>query len=320
MNYLSQPEEEKIKLFTSTLVETNRAFNFYVDWSKPEKVKEEYNIEFNILNALIKTKNYDSDFKKILKKMPTVVNLFPLLFCLGKAEIKELKKDKKTFKVLNTSNFDDSKSKLDDVLLEYRFNIKENEQLTDEQIENYLEFTNKIGLKYLFENILEKHVVDYVSGCEVGIDTNARKNRGGIAFELALEPVISEITKANGITLLIQKQFKALKDIGFEVSEDIENRKADFILVKGRTVMNIEVNFFNGGGSKPEEIVDSYINRQNDLSDNGIEFMLVTDGIKCWGNSEKSQLKKGFRHLNYICNYKMASNGYLKEVINKEFK
>ena len=81
--------------------------------------------------------------------------------------------------------------------------------------------------------------------------------------------------------------------------------------------MNIEVNFFNGGGSKPEEIIDSYINRQLDLKKNGIDFALITDG-NCWKGTT-NQLLKGFRHLSYLMNFKLAKVGMLEEIVSKEF-
>jgi hypothetical protein len=169
--------------------------------------------------------------------------------------------------------------------LEYIFSIKHLEKgLNDKQIEEYLFFFEKMGLKHLFLNLIEKNVVDYVIGVLVGIDTNGRKNRGGIAFELACQPIIEEICQKYGIKLLIQKQFKVLKKYGFNVSEDIANRKADFILFKDNKCMNMEVNYFGGSGSKPEEIIDSYINREKDLKKDGIQFAFITDGKHCWGN------------------------------------
>lgn len=83
--------------------------------------------------------------------------------------------------------------------------------------------------------------------------------------------------------------------------------------------MNIEANFYGGSGSKPEEIIDSYINRQEDLRNNSIKFALITDGKKCWGNERKPQLLKGFRHLNYLLNFNMSKNGMLEEIIKNIF-
>ena len=82
--------------------------------------------------------------------------------------------------------------------------------------------------------------------------------------------------------------------------------------------INFEVNFYNGTGSKPEEIIDSYINRQNDLNNVGIEFSLVTDGKGCW-TSATNQLNKGFRHMKYLQNFYMLKNGMLDEILTDIF-
>ncbi len=310
--YLRTESSDLVKIFTKSLLETNRGFNFYVNWQRPATIVSQYNIELNTLNALVKNKNYDDDFKKIVKRFPTVINVLPALFALSKDERENLRKGKDVLKVVNIDA-------LEDDLLEYRFNIGEEENLTEEEIEKYLDFTKKIGLKYLFTDLLEKHLIDYLIGCEVGLDSNGRKNRGGLAFELALEPIIYNIAKKYDIKMLTQKQFKVLRKMGFEISEDIANRKADFILIKDNKIMNIEANFYGGSGSKPEEIIDSYINRQEDLRNNNIEFALITDGKKCWGNDHKPQLLKGFRHLNYLLNFNMSKNGMLEEIINNIF-
>ena len=147
------------------------------------------------------------------------------------------------------------------------------------------------------------------------MDSNGRKNRGGLAFELACLPLFEQAAKEHNLTLLTQKQFKQLKKYGFEISKDIANRKADFILLNKEKskAINIEVNFYNGSGSKPEEIIDSYILRQNDLKANNIGFALVTDG-KCWSKAT-NQLQKGFRHLDNLLNFHMLKHGMLNEII-----
>ena len=312
-NVMQEEEQDKIKIFTESLLETNRGFNFYVNWERPAEIVRQYNIELNILNALIGNKNYDDDFKRIVEKVPTVINVFPALFALSKSERENLVKGKDVLKVVNIEA-------LEDDLLEYRFNIGEKEILTEKEIEKYLDFTKKMGLKYLFTDLLEKHLVDYLIGCEVGLDSNGRKNRGGKAFELALEPIVLRIANKYGIEVMIQKQFKVLREKEFEISEEIENRKADFILVKNSKAMNIEANFFNGSGSKPEEIIDSYINRQSDLENDNIEFVLITDGKKCWGNEEKPQLLKGFKHLKHLLNFNMSKEGMLEKIIKNTFQ
>ena len=231
-----------------------------------------------------------------------------MLFALSKVEREQVTEKTQTLEIIG--------SEIDSPDMQcYSFNV--NGKLNEEQKNEYLEFFVQMGLKNLFQNIIEKSTVDYVIGVLVGLDSNGRKNRGGKAFELACEPIIREICNRHNVQVITQKQFKQLEKIGFNINEDISDRKADFILVKNNICMNIEVNFFNGGGSKPEEIIDSYINRQHDLGDNGIYFALITDG-NCWAGTT-NQLIKGFKHINYIMNYRMAKIGMLEEIISELF-
>ena len=84
--------------------------------------------------------------------------------------------------------------------------------------------------------------------------------------------------------------------------------------------MNIEANFYFDSGSKPEEIIDSYSNRNVELKNNNMKFIYLTDGIRCWGNTDKNQLIKGFKSIDYIINYHMLKESYFEEIIKKEFK
>lgn len=306
--YIEKSTEEKSKLFESKLLSTNRGYNFYIEWSNLEKLNK-YEIELNAMDTLIgKKENFDEKFKELLEKLPKTVELFPFLFALSKAERKEVTKKNKFLDIIG--------SELDSPDLQ-SYNFNGEVPFTEKEIEKYLLFFEQMGLKTFYQKFLEKSTLDYIYGVLIGLDSNGRKNRGGTAFELACEPVIREVAGKYNVEVITQKQFKCLRLKGFEISEDIENRKADFILIKDKKCMNIEVNFYKDSGSKPEEIIDSYINRQSDLSKNNIKFALVTDG-NCWKGTT-NQLRKGFNHINYLMNYKMMKDGALDEIIKKEF-
>lgn len=309
--YKDMSIEELSEKFVNNLVETNRGFNFYVDWNNAMDYKQ-FEIELNAMNVLIRCENIHDKFVELVKKVPTVVATFPLLFALSKDERKSVWKGKNELKVVNEDLDEDD-------FYSYNFDIQLIKNgISVENIEIYYIFFEKMGLKDLFQNLLEKSVIDYVIGVLVGLDSNGRKNRGGKAFEFACEPIIAEICKHRNVQLISQKQFKVLTKLGFKISEDVANRKADFILVKNNKVLNIEVDYFYRGGSKPEEIIDSYINRQNDLKKIGIGFALLTDGF-CWDNKDKNQLQKGFRNLDYLLNYHLAKYGMLDEIIKDYF-
>lgn len=290
-------EESVIEKFHDTLVDTNRSYDFFVDWGKVRKHVEEHKIEFNILNSLIGSKQFDNDLRKILLIYPRVLPVIPILLA-----IRDL-----NFKVIG--NFTDKN--LD--IMTYDFKTR---TLTSEEIDNITEFFDKTGLKKFFLEMGTKSLQDYVMGVEVGMDTHARKNRSGVAMELLLKPIIENIvTKIKGIErVLFQKNFKYLEtNYGIKVNTSIKNRKADFILIKDKKVINIEVNFYSGTGSKPLEIVDSYIERQNELKNNGFEFIWITDGDGWRG--QKNQIHKGFEKIDYLLNLHFLREGLLEEIL-----
>lgn len=313
-NFQTLSIDEKKEIFTSTLVSTNRGFNFYVDWTNAEMYKD-FDIELEALNVLINIQN-DQEFKEkffqLVKKLPSVIKAFLLLFALSKKEREAIWRGKEILNILEDVDLDKDN-------LEYDFNF--NKKSEKDEIEKYYMFFVKMGLKNLFQNFLEKSVIDYVIGVLVGLDSNGRKNRGGKSFELASEPIIKEVCQKYDIALFTQKQFKFLKEeYDVNIDENIANRKADFILKKGDKILNIEANFYFDAGSKPEEIIDSYINRQDDLKKNGIQFLYLTDGIKCWGNTDKNQLIKGFKTISYILNFYMLKNQYFEDIIKEVFE
>ena len=133
-------------------------------------------------------------------------------------------------------------------------------------------------------------------------------------MEQLLKPVIEAASKELGAKCLFQKKFKTV-GLHSRIPASLANRKTDFIVYKGNKFVNIEVNYYSGAGSKPEEIVDSYINRKNELEASGWDFIWITDG-NVWKRSE-SQLTKAFQNMDYVFNINFSNQGLLKEALNK---
>ncbi|MGP1412054.1 MAG: DpnII family type II restriction endonuclease [Peptoanaerobacter stomatis] len=307
--YLEMGKDELAKQFEENLLDTNRGYNYYVDWSNISGY-DKYSIEIHAMDVLINCKEEDfyCKFRELLEKLPNVIEVFPYLFALAKNDRVQVIKNGE-LKIIGTEidseNFET-----------FNFNGKRLKENFCEEVLGYYNFFCNMGLKDLFQNLLEKSVQDYIVGVLVGLDSNGRKNRGGTAFELACEPMIREICERHNITVLTQKTFKSVNCISS--NDVIANRKADFILINENEtkLMNIEVNFFNGGGSKPEEIINSYIQRQDALSTAGISFCLLTDG-NCWKGTT-NQLKVGLNGLKYLMNFNLAKKGMLEEAIIRE--
>lgn len=313
MKFLSVQPQERVKLFTDNVLYTNRGFNYYVDWTNIDGYQE-FQVEIYALDVLIRCNDelFYEKFSNLITKLPSVILLFPYLFGLAKSEREKLYKGRENL-ILIQEELDKND------YLEFKFSKTAIKELKKGDIKAYYDFFAQMGLKHLYQNIIEKSTLDYIAGVLVGMDSNGRKNRGGKVFELACQPLFEKICKEHKLQLITQKQFKNLVDFGFDISQDIADRKADFIILDTgqKKAINFEVNFYNGTGSKPEEIIDSYINRQNDLLANGINFALVTDG-RCW-ESATNQLEKGFRHLDYLLNFYMLKHGMLEEIVLEVF-
>src|SRR3989338_2403097 len=289
---------EITKEFQRTLVTTNRSYLFFVDWAKVKKNVDKIKTELSLLDSLINSKNLKRDFFELLSKYPEVAKVLPILLA-----IREI-----SFDIIES--FDE---KTTDVVT-YSFNRKRGEKLTKEEIESYWNLVDKSGAKELFITI--KNFKDYILGVEVGMDTNARKNRSGNAMELILAPLMEQVKIDFGFSLFTQKQFKSIeKESGIIFPELLKNKKFDFVLTKDGKAINIEVNYFFDGGSK-QEIINSYIERQNKLKAVGAKFILITDG-QAWNRNINNELDSGFNSLDYILNLSFVRRGFFEQILKE---
>lgn len=287
--------------FRKTLITTNRSYLFYVDWKKVRKNIEIIKTELSLLDSLINSKSLGQDFYELLSKYPEVAKVLPILLA-----IREI-----TFDIIES--FDE---KTTDVIT-YSFNRKRGEKLAREEIESYWNLIDKSGASELFTTI--KNFKDYIFGVEVGMDTNARKNRSGNAMELILAPLMEQIRVELGLNLFTQKQFGTIeKEVGISFPELLKNKKFDFLFAKNGKALNVEVNYFFSGGSK-QEIINSYIDRQNKLKTIDAEFVLITDG-QAWNRNINNELDSGFNSLDFVLNLSFIRRGFFEEILKVYFK
>lgn len=306
-NYLEQTDEEKVQTFLATFQKTNRGYNFYTDWVKVIESLE-FEKELNELNSLIKKENQEELFKELLRMNPTICLTIPLLMGVSKNERISYEKGAS----LTVRSVDGTED-------EYCFNEPNNiDCLSDDEINHYYKLFDLSGISNLFQHLLRSSVQDYSLGMLTGLDSHGRKNRGGKSFEVQCEPLFQKICDENDMTLHTQKRLKNLREEGFYIPKEIENRIVDFVITKGKKIFVSEVNFFNAGGSKPQAIVDSYVTRQQELTENQMGFAFISDG-NCWKGNRK-QLDKAIHLFPNFMNYNIASDGTLEEVLVEFFK
>lgn len=284
--------EELIKEFQDTLLESNMTFSYFCDWSKIKRNVEKYTYEINILNYLVGVSDVKEKLKEILKKNPETISVIPLIIAVRDLEIFVIKDPEKPIETLRRYDF----NKI---------------PLTDTDIKNITSFCEDSGILALFSSFKIKNLRDYLLGVETGLDTNARKNRSGFAMESLITPLFKKIS---GIDVYSQKNFQSIAgEKGISKCDGIENRKFDYVVKTKTKCYNIEVNYFSGQGSKPQEIVDSYINRNNELKQAGWGFIWITDGPG-W-KSGVNQLSKAFKEMDYVLNVSLANMGLLQDIL-----
>lgn len=285
--------------FLNTLAETNRSHLFYVDWSKARRNQEFYKDELALLQIL-SNEGIDpkAELARLISKYPRINTLIPLLVaCRVKS-----KKGLQRLTVIDENNATN---------LTYDFSSKE---LKSEDIAKTIVFAERVGLLHELANI--KNPADYYFGIEVGMDTNARKNRSGHAMEGLVEEHIRVLVDKHKGKYLTQKTFKTAADLfGVQTPIHQSNKKGDFMILINDRPFNIETNFFDGGGSK-QEIMNSYIPRAADLKATGWGFALVTDG-KGW-LTNRAQLEEGYWRIGNIFNIKMCLNGDLDKILEEK--
>jgi len=291
-NDLSQVKE----FFFDTLLETNHDYRFFVDWEKVRENVRKFDLELNILNALIRDTAFDEKLRQILKKYPEVLPCIPLLLAVREREIK----------IAEDLSVEEIK------ISDYIFT---NRSLTDEEIDQVLIFFERTGLKAFFMQLATSSLQDYLYGIEVGSDSNARKNRSGNIAEEIIKKKISKTIDDCGseMSMIVQRKFKSLARSNLQVPRGLEDRQFDVVVLKPGRAINIEINFYNVGGSKPQEIVDSYINRQRELKQSDWEFIWITDGPG-W-RTGRSQLEKALDEIEFVLNLRMVNMGLLSKIL-----
>lgn len=266
-------------------------YGYYVDFRKIYRNIDNIKIELNILNSLIGSKNIESDFEVLIKKYPEVLKCIPLLLAVRANEIYAIDGDGEftyQFKVPNLS------------------------------IEQYKIFMRKTGLFDLIQNHIINNIVDYAIGVETGLDSNARKNRGGHLMENLVESFIKKsgftrdktYFKEMYIHQIIEKWNINLSAIS---NKGKTEKRFDFVIKTDSMIYGIETNFYSSGGSKLNETARSYKTLALEADNiDGFTFVWFTDG-KGWTNA-RHNLEETFDVMEHIYNIKDMENGIIDKI------
>lgn len=286
----------------------NYELDMVLDTDKIDDTFENFLKQLKPTNA---TLDYFTDFSKALNNVKKIsVKLCQLNYLLGKKDLLEAIKEifeenSKAFEIMNILIAVRDKNILC-IDSDGKFMSIDSYLKTPEKIYEYIQQT---GLENIFKDKQITNLVDYVFGIEVGLDTNARKNRSGNN----MVAIIRKILKDNNIEFREQISSEEFSEV-LKLGED--NKIFDFVIEIDSKTFLIETNFYSTSGSKLNEIVRSYIGIANNiktLKSNSIDFVWITDG-QGW-ESAKNSLKEAYQQIDKLYNLTTIKN-FIEEIKN----
>jgi type II restriction enzyme len=288
-------EKETFVMLLNSLQKSITTWEYFVDWGKIQQNVSNLNTELNILNSLIGSSDIEEDFLTICQKYPEIKSALPILIAVRKKQLKDLPI------LINPGSLD-------------ILDIKELFEEENKDYDNLLKFFKESGLKEIFQDKRIKNLVDYVTGVEVGMDTNGRKNRTGTLMEALVEEEIKKICIRYNYEYGTQMTAKKIEDKwGKDVPTDKAKRRFDFVVNTGNELILFEVNFYRGGGSKLKATAGEYIGLEEIFKSSGLKFIWITDGLG-WLTAS-TYLEEAFINNDYIFTLKMIKDGILEEVL-----
>lgn len=275
-----------------TFTDSIANYRYYIDFETIYKNAEIYKIELNMLNSLIGSKNIEGDFEKLVNKYPEVIKCIPTLLAVRQSEIIVLDDDGNKF--------------------EYSF------KKMNYNVEQYIVFMRETGLFGLLEKHIINNLYDYVLGVECGLNSNARKNRGGHLMEDAVEKFIQKAGFKKGETYFKEMYLQDIEekwklDMSFISNQNQATKRFDFVIKTDKCIYGIETNFYASGGSKLNETARSYKMIAEEAEKVvGFEFVWFTDGMG-WIFA-RNNLKETFDNMEHIYNIADMKTGIMKEI------
>ena len=292
--------ERNFKEWLSTMKDTIATYKYYVDFDKCYANVDNIKVELNILNSLIGSKNIEQDFENLLRRYPEILRVIPILIAKREKEI---------------YCQDGNGAKI------YKFDYNQFPSNSYCYYENCKYFMRETGLFDLLEKHIINNLVDYVTGVEVGMDTNGRKNRTGHVMEDLVESYLVKAGLVKGISYF-KEMWKSEVEEKFNIDlSAISNngkteKRFDFVLYVNGHVYACECNFYGSSGSKLNETARSYKNLAIESKEiENFTFVWFTDGIG-W-NTAKHNLEETFDVMNTIFNINDLESNVLEKLINR---
>ncbi len=288
--------EQVFDYLINNLKESILKWNYFINWEKVNCNFRDVEISLNLLNYLIGKDNIEKETKLLFQEHPKLVYIVPTLIACRN----------KSFKILTEYRYGQFHYK--------NFFFDKTHTITDEMIDKVIFFLKETGFLQQIKSKKIKSIPDYFLGVEVGLDTNARKNRSGSAMEEIIEYFINSICDKHNFEYISQATAsKIKKKFHKTLTVNKLSKKIDFAINTPHKLFLIETNFYGGGGSKLKSTAGEYSNIFIQWQNDGHQFIWITDGIG-WLTAKKP-LHEAFNKIDYILNLNMVQLGILEALI-----
>lgn len=295
--------DQQFEFFIDNLAKSNKNPTYFVNWEKVYNNVRDLGIALNTVNYLLGKEDIEYEAKHLFEKQPALLKVIPFLIA---------SRDKEYTLLTNV------KITIDE---ELRYLYLDFKNIDETKLDEYILFMREVGLLSLLSKGGIKNLEDYVLGVEVGLDSNGRKNRGGHIAENIINKTIEDSIVSDKYSYLVEANSIQIElETGIKVPVDKSDRRFDFVIFDkvNEHITLIEVNFYNGGGSKLKSVAGEFRNQHKILERNqmnNVSFVWITDGPG-WLTSRRP-LQEAYQEVDHILNMKMISMGFLHEIINQ---
>lgn len=262
-------------------------YGYYTDFETVYSNAQTYKTEIFLLNSLVGSKRIEEDFVELLKKYPECLKAIPILLAVRDREIY---------------------CQDENGALVYVFDKQ------TQTMEQYKYFMRESGLFDLLQNHIISNLYDYVTGVEVGLGSNGRKNRGGHQMEDLVETYL----KDTGVEYYKEMYLSEIEtkwgvDLSAISADGVSTKRWDFVVKTSNKIYVIETNFYASSGSKLNETSRSYKMIAEEAKQiRNFEFIWITDGAG-WKDARRN-LEETFNTLDLMYNINDLDNNVLVEL------
>ncbi|MBE5899157.1 MAG: restriction endonuclease [Lachnospiraceae bacterium] len=285
----SREFEEWLKSFTDNI----NNWNYYVNYNTAYKNTASVKRQLALLNTLKGSNNIEDEFRDLVKEYPECLKAIPLLLAVREDVIAITENDRRLDFNFKSMNYD---------------------------IDLYVEFMQKTGIFELLQSHVIGDLLDVGLGINIGLDSNARKNRGGHQMEDLVEYFIKEAGFEKDVTYFKEMYLHEVEgkwgyDLSAISADGVAKKRFDFVVKPcgSQEVYICECNCYSSSGSKLNETARSF--KTISLETEGVEhvhFVWFTDGagwLKAKGN-----LKETFLVQKDLYNIEDLKNGIIGKV------